>query len=833
MDLRSALSIDPKNQTTQDAMRTLLTKTAEEASTKSPSVSALLVQSCSSTAHETESPATHNLANPDYRSRFEAAQRLAVLSKDSKIALQISRERGYQLLFTSFVSLRKKEGELPAPSLQVALLRILAHVCAAVTEFSGKTSPENNTKEMIAVGILESINNTNLNLILGQMDFASSAVAADMLSSLVLYCLPLMASNKNLQKSAVLIVGSFIRMLDSPLTPQDLGVACMNGLVKSIGDASSAITFFSSPSYYITVLSLVTSPHTKLGPLVPVALARFLEYLDETSSEKAKEALFVCISNWLEGSTQGDKTRGLLALSAVFMARVEIGTSMLVKDGVLESMMDIVEFESDEIQLATLNVLSNACSNQQCRTIISQRCIPYLKSLLTNKSAKLKTLAAAILIKIMFTDKEVESQLVRSTDSFTDHFSTIIQDDISDFNLKLNALESLVYLTTKPFHKEKVANSPRLLTALFSMIKKTEDRSAHYAIASIISNLVGYRRRLTDEEQQLQSLKKVAGEMPASNDESDSRNDESVVNKRIASVIKSGGIPALILAAKSSSPSTREVVSLSFVAMSTPKQSRGILIQQAAIPALLSLTQPSDTPTALYAAHSLAKIAITNDPNVAFNGSRAQSLIKPLLALLSSQHELQQFEGLLALTNLASMPSPDPRALLVSLNSLPIIENLQFSDNIMIRRAATELICNLLFDPVVFEKYANPETAANRLKIMIALSDVEDDLPTRKAASGALAIISSHPPAAAFLMEAHPRVVEVLVGLIKGEDDWEIVHRGIEVLKNCTEEEAVAKKLASNEEVVEMLQVLTKADIKEVRDGAVHTVKNLMQWKLL
>ncbi len=47
--------------------------------------------------------------------------------------------------------------------------------------------------------------------------------------------------------------------------------------------------------------------------------------------------------------------------------------------------------------------------------------------------------------------------------------------------------------------------------------------------------------------------------------------------------------------------------------------------------------------------------AITMDPNIAFKGERAAELVRPLVRLLKSEDGLQNFESLLALTNLATL----------------------------------------------------------------------------------------------------------------------------------------------------------------------------------
>lgn len=55
------------------------------------------------------------------------------------------------------------------------------------------------------------------------------------------------------------------------------------------------------------------------------------------------------------------------------------------------------------------------------------------------------------------------------------------------------------------------------------------------------------------------------------------------------------------------------------------------------------------------ASQALAKLAITNDPAIAFPGQRVVELIKPLVQLTKERHGLLMFEASMALCNLASM----------------------------------------------------------------------------------------------------------------------------------------------------------------------------------
>lgn len=99
---------------------------------------------------------------------------------------------------------------------------------------------------------------------------------------------------------------------------------------------------------------------------------------------------------------------------------------------------------------------------------------------------------------------------------------------------------------------------------------------------------------------------------------------------------------------------------------------------------------------------------------------------------------LQQFEALLALTNLASS-GPTCVDTIVANRGISCIQSLQYSDHPLVRRSATEALCNMACHPQVVESLGNLQ----KLKIWLALADdYLGDLPTARAAAGTLAMAS-------------------------------------------------------------------------------------------
>ncbi|CAN0229300.1 unnamed protein product, partial [Scytosiphon promiscuus] len=101
---------------------------------------------------------------------------------------------------------------------------------------------------------------------------------------------------------------------------------------------------------------------------------------------------------------------------------------------------------------------------------------------------------------------------------------------------------------------------------------------------------------------------------------------------------------------------------------------------------------------------------------------------------------LQQFEGLMALTNLASLDNVKSR--IVAEKGISCFQYLQFSDHELVRRASTEALCNLLPHPKMIDHLKVVDT----LKLWAAFSQLgEEDPPTAAAALGCLAMAVRDP----------------------------------------------------------------------------------------
>jgi hypothetical protein len=117
-------------------------------------------------------------------------------------------------------------------------------------------------------------------------------------------------------------------------------------------------------------------------------------------------------------------------------------------------------------------------------------------------------------------------------------------------------------------------------------------------------------------------------------------------------------------------------------------------------------------------------------------------------------------------------------------------DHLLLSSNTLVQRASVELVCNLMASPNCVTKFVGDgsKREGTRMQILLALADVED-LATRRAAGGALAMLTEWDAAVSAILnqqsDTGPRGIKVLLTMCADESD-EVKHRGFVCLANVT-----------------------------------------------
>ena len=341
----------------------------------------------------------------------------------------------------------------------------------------------------------------------------------------------------------------------------------------------------------------------------------------------------------------------------------------------------------------------------------------------------------------------------------------------------LQSLEALSYLSSVGSVKEVIVAKIATITQSFIMMRKKFGRNAavDFAIVTIIYNVSIYPQSLSQEEEQVQKLHEMANSVP----KKDPLNSRECVAVRVKKLVENSKAILLLEVITSTSTNTKKMLCSIYLSIATEQRFRGLLIQAGSCKKLIALAN-SLQKDGFDAAQALAKIAITSNPALAFKGELVIEAVRPLVYLLcNSDSLLCQFESLMALTNFAGYAEP-AREKIIQMNALDNILECQFSSNKMIRRAATEALCNLVFHETVFQLVIAENSQL--LAIMVALCD-DDDFPTSRAASGFLAVVSSETAVVPKLLK-QKRCQDILKKLLEGDDKIELQHRAIETVKN-------------------------------------------------
>ncbi|KAI0094422.1 hypothetical protein BDY19DRAFT_880521 [Irpex rosettiformis] len=549
---------------------------------------------------------------------------------------------------------------------------------------------------------------------------------------------------------------------------------------------------------------------------------------------------------------------GLSFLVALFQVEWQAASALLQADGVLESISDALEIfpKSLPVSRSIAQLISQAAGHKECRALIPSQCIEWLeqKSRHSNDS-ELRAASAVALVKLS-RGAEADAAAIPGGDNTP---KPATGDDLVQLMKGLivsapvasalnDAIEGLAYLSVDPAVKEKLSNDTQLLSRLFAVIpqrkissyvtNEAEEAVSYpiYGTVTIIANICAFRPRLSEEDRQIAKLKRMAaaskGPKSKAEPEENPMDDDSHVKERCRRLIKAGALDALTSAVKlTESRAARLTIAKALLSMAEEQQNRGKVLQAGGSKALVTIIQgifaaspstsksdnlPSLDKPDIEPIQALAKLCITAAPVQVFgpNEGSLYDAIRPLAVMLihPASNLLQRFEALMALTNLASHSPETASRVASSEGLLNKAELLMLEDHTLVRRAATELICNLVAgSEEVFNKYGGDKTAGSKgkLHVLLALCDV-DDTPTRIAASGALATLTASPAACDFLLELQkekgrvlpilgqlidptiqPKIVEVEDGNEMEEEDNRtlesdpgLVHRGIVCVRN-------------------------------------------------
>lgn len=541
-----------------------------------------------------------------------------------------------------------------------------------------------------------------------------------------------------------------------------------------------------------------------------LAAAKYLEL-----SDTAQKTLTNFVTFRVARQHNEDLVLAFSAAAGVFPVAPSMASSLFLTEGFLESLIPLVEkkIKSEKVEQATLDMLNAACIDTGCREAIRKHCIPWLRRVLEKGKAQRPGIAAVILAKCQNPSGEDNGTAAQTAETSPniDRLVSELRKMMADESIEgmQNAIEGLAYASVKPKVKDQLAKDKTFLhdfLRIFSRNSRTGTSLAFGAL-TLIDNLTRYLPNVSEEQKRMNQLRAYANaSKPAP--QVDPLAEDNAVAERCKAVVNAATVAVLVSISSHLSPGSLGVVFKILLSLSRTPSLRGVIAQQGGAKLLLQYytsikgTSTPEVQSRQTAAHALARLLISVDPTHVFpqSGSVAlTSTIRPLVQLLTEDPALATegprdllptFEALLALTNVASVPSCGAPETIIRL-AFPTIEDLLLSNNERVRRAATELVCNLCNCPAGVELYANESKAAERrMHILLAMADVED-AATRRAAGGALASLTQFEGAVKALLERE-RGVSILLGMCEDQEegDADLVHRGVVCISNiiCTEE---------------------------------------------
>lgn len=590
----------------------------------------------------------------------------------------------------------------------------------------------------------------------------------------------------------------------------DLDGRALKGITRLLAvDADRLQHLVDDESFEVILMSLDNRLPLELRSQATLATAKYLEVAKEPGEKLFSKLILSMVGK----GRHDDFIVAFSAVTAVFPVAPAATANLCLSGEFMEALgpMASRETKSKKLETSFLEMLNAACISKPCREAISKQFSEWLSHTLTNGSDECSELAAVILAKLRASETDQSAGANGQAQVEGDEVFELIQRFkglMSDPKAEKvsHAVEGLAYSSVKPSTKQQLGEDPTFLRDLVTVIKKRAgDSSVLYGGLMVVLNLTTFLPNLSEEQKKMSQLKDYAdastGKARAAPDIRDQ--DEAVI-ARCCALIDAGIMTLLVECGKITLPSIQDLTSKIMLALARNQKSRGTLAQQGAVKLLLSLAIPKQgssgpivNETTQTASHALARILISVDPSHVFPTSgfpQITTAVRPLLALLSSPETpsfsadqprdlLPVFESLLALTNLASSPDESAAELIVR-QGWSAVEDLLLSGNARVQRAACELVCNLMTCESGVVQFADgSKRAAQRLHILLALTDA-DDVPTRLAAGGALAMLTEYDAAIAAVLD-RPRGVDLLLGLCQEDDDG-LVHRGTACLRNLT-----------------------------------------------
>ncbi|KAE8752791.1 hypothetical protein FOCC_FOCC000529 [Frankliniella occidentalis] len=563
--------------------------------------------------------------------------------------------------------------------------------------------------------------------------------------------------------------------------------------------------------------------------LVSVCLARIYENM---YYDRARQDFISNIDDYVKGKLitpeLESKVRVVVALTSLLLGPLDVGNNIVARDGMME--MILVMAGTDDIlqqKVACECIIAASSKKDKVKSIIGQG-VNILKKLYQSKDDGIRVRALVGLCKLGSsggTDASIRPFADGATTKLAEACRRFLISPSKDADMRRWAAEGLSYLTLDADVKEKLIADKAAIQALIELAK-TGNQAAVYGVVTTFVNLCNAYEKQEAIPEMVELAKFAKHHIP----EDHELDDPDFISKRLIILAKEGITTALVALSKTESHNSKELIARIFNAICSQQELRGLVVQQGGAKALLPMALEGTEKGIRQAAQALARIGITMNPEVAFPGQRNVEVIRPLISLLHPEcTALENFEALLALCNLAGL-NETTRLRIIKEHGVPKIEGYMFEEHEMLRRAATQVITNLILSPEVVKMY---EGKNDKTKYLVLLS-ADEDTETAMAAAGALAqltAVSKKCCKKVFEVESWIESIQSLLG----NPDTGLQYRGVYIVNNLMQScKEVAEKLISTDimEILMALSLLEDGDEK-VKKYALEALKSAEQWKLI
>ena len=821
-DALAVQHLDPKNKTIEPVLRDLNAKLQEIAK-----------QNATTTSKVTQMLKYLTQKDVDLDKKLQAGNNLIVLARDKGSAKLIIESNGLQILLSIFKS--KCDSRI-----KISCVRCLGELC--------KNDVESSIKVLDVIGIdflIDFLKELNDEEFITSIQYVIQTI----IDSLAGYDhkhdekpnpVLLKANENHLDKIMTSLVKSsssriisalsrdailelIIRNVDYNVLNWGKKLVDMDGLENLLDIASEL-----EDIKYESSMNITSNTRTHIS----LALDRAYFCMDnDIMRENFREKVMEFINNKLKGADIEDKVRATATITALLQGPIEIGNNCLGQQGVIEMML-VMAGSDDEVQqrVAAEAIIAAANKKDKCQSLASMGG-NILKNLYKSNNESIKVRALVGLCKLGSfggTDASVRPFPEDAYPKLTAACRKFLVDPSKDKDLKKWAAEGLAYLTLDADIKEELIADTKALSALIQLAQ-SGDLSVLYGVVTTFVNLTNSYEKQEVLPEMIELAKFAKQHIP----EEHPKDDKKYIDERCKVLCQMEVITALVALSKTESKTSREMISRVFNSICENKELRGTVVQQGGAKALIKLALESNTDKGKkIAAQALARIGITINPEVAFPGQRCVEVVRPIMALLHPECEgLQNFEALMSLTNLAQV-SPSVRTRILKDDGFSKIELYMFEDHEMIKRAAVQCMSNLILCEEAVRLY---EVENDRVKYLVLLSE-DDDLDTAKAASGALAMLTSVSKISCEKFFQAKDWCTILLQLVSSKDK-ELQHRGVVIIYNLIDsDEKVAEKVVETK-ILEVLMAIVRPEVddinEKVKEIALNALKRAEEQKLI